>query len=80
MKGNYGNKRFLAKQLVFNQERMRMEEGLSRERLEACNANLSRSLTVHWGILVERWTVTGATLDRNWWSFISQSWLLTRPA
>ena len=23
---------------MFNQERMRMEEGLSRERLEACNA------------------------------------------
>lgn len=36
-----------------------MEAGLSRERLEACNANLSRSLTVQWGILEERQTVTG---------------------
>lgn len=53
-----------------------MEEGLNRERLEACNANLSRSLTVHWGILVERQTVLH-------WTEISgvlyQSWLLTRP-
>lgn len=44
MKGNYGNKRFLAKHLVFNQERMRMEERLSREGLEACNAKPESSL------------------------------------
>jgi hypothetical protein len=34
LKGSYGNKRFLAKCLVFNQERSRMEAGLIRERPE----------------------------------------------
>lgn len=38
-----------------------MEAGLSRERLEDCNADLSTSLAVQWGILEEGWTLPGVT-------------------